>query len=525
MRRTVVPSLLLAVLAALCALAAACAPPPRVAVSAVWPGAAWEAGTPESEGVHPGRLADLLERVEAEGLHLHALLVVRGGRLVHESYAWPFTAETRHDIASCTKSVTALLAGAAIADGRLPGVDARMVDLLPGRTLARRSAHKEAITLRHLLTMTSGLETVTHPGEQTLLAMLAAPDWVQFAAERRLERAAGDRWSYDSAGTHLLAASVAAAVGQDLAAYARDRLFAPIGVGAFEWPADPQGLPHGWGDLRLAPRDMARVGLLMLRQGRWDGRAVLPAEWVAAATRDQTGRAEGAPAGGYGYLWWGAPDGAFYAAGRGGQHIFVAPALDLVVVTTAGEGRAGTSRFGALLEQHLLPAVHPDGPRSADAAGPARLAAVVARRAAPPAPVAPSPVPAAAAAALRLSAGLSFADGAPFGWQALRLALDGPEGRLVLTVAGREERFAVGLDGVPRLTEGARLTDLPRHEGGSVALAARWQDDETLVLAFDTLARIDRGTATIHLPAGKAARVVVVEETQGFPPVEVPVRP
>ena len=500
----------------LAAIAIGCAAPRRPAEPVPWPVPDWQVAAPESQGVEPGRLADLLERVERGGLRLHGLLVVRHGRLVHESYAWPFDATTPHDIASCTKSVVGLLAGIAWSEGHLRRIDAPLVDPLSLEGGAPRSAHKAAMTLRHLLTMTSGLENRSQPVEQTLFDMLASPDWARFSAERRLVALPGGRWSYDSAGVHLVAAILRAAVGRDLLDYARERLFDPIGVGPVDWPADPQGIRRGWGDVRMRPRDMARLGLLMLQEGRWEGTAVVPAPWVADATRDQTDGAEGAPTGGYGYLWWPGPDGAFFAAGRGGQYVFVSPALDLVVVTTAAESRERLAGFAAALEEDLLPGLHEDA-LPPDPEGTARLAAVAARRAVPPSPTPPPPPP----PLVESISGRTFAlpPEPPFGWQAVALTFDGgAAATLTPTVAGTARPFAVGLDGVPRLTPGGGFVADPRHADSTLALTGRWEDERTFVVTFDTLARIDRGTISLRFDDAGVA-VALVEETTGVAPV------
>jgi hypothetical protein len=165
--------------------------------------------------------------------------------------------------------------------------------------------------------------------------MMRSPDWVGFALALPMSDPPGRRFAYCSPGMHLLSAAITELTGEGEADFAAHALFAPMGIVAGDWPHDPAGRSHGWGDLRLRPHDMAKLGLLMLHDGVWNGQRLLPAGWVAAATRSPG--AAGAGGDGYGLGWWvssGELAGAFEARGRGGQRLLVWPALDLIVVTT-----------------------------------------------------------------------------------------------------------------------------------------------------------------------------------------------
>jgi hypothetical protein len=277
------------------------------------------------------------------------------------------------------------------------------------------------------------------------------------------------------------------------------------------WPRDPQGIAAGWGDARLRPPDLARVGLLFLRGGRWVDRRVLPASWVERATRDHA--APGGPADGYGYQWWMSASGGYYASGRGGQYLYVVPALDLVVVTTGSASPAMLAGYGDLFRSALFPAIVSDAPLAADAAAATRLAERVAAAAQPPPAVAPDPAPPVAAAV----GGRRFAAAAnALGWEVLALALGGAAGTLELTVGGARQSLAFGLDGVPRVARGVRFAGPARYADTDVALRGRWLDATTLELEFDTIDRIEAGTITLSFVDGGAAIDVDVYERTFF---------
>ena len=193
-------------------------------------------------------------------------------------------------------------------------------------------------TLRHLLTMTAGTEA---GGAWEIDEVMARPSgWVDWILTAPSKREPGAAFGYDNGSIHVLGAALAAAVGRPLSAYARRHLFTPLGIDAFEWPRDPDGVDYGFGHLRLRPRDIAKLGELYLGGGTFAGRRLLAREFVEAATRAQT--AGGVPEGAsYGYLWWTAQDPVphFFAAGYAGQSLTVIPELGLVAVAVGDEAR------------------------------------------------------------------------------------------------------------------------------------------------------------------------------------------
>lgn len=299
----------------------------------------WPTAAPESEGLDSATLAEALRRLATEGSKVHSLLIARHGTIVVDAYAYPYDGSTYHDLASVTKSVTTTLVGIA-ADQGLLDLDAPMLSFFPGRAIANLSDPKEAITVRHLAGMTSGLDCLYLSGETTLAEMVASDDWVQFALDLESIAEPGQRFAYCSPGMHLLSAILTSATGQSALEFARANLFEPLGIVDAYWPADAAGISHGWGGLALHPRDAAKIGQLILQGGRWADVQMVSPEWVAAATTAQA-ETGGYKAEDYGLGWWVArpsvePMTFFRADGNGGQRILGVPELDLLVVTTGG---------------------------------------------------------------------------------------------------------------------------------------------------------------------------------------------
>lgn len=293
----------------------------------------WRTSTPEAQGLDSEAVVALLDTVAAKRLPIHSLQIVRYGHLVVDAYFFPFLQGERHDVASITKSITTTLIGLAIDRGALPSVDTVVYPLLESGQ--PEDVRKQQIRLRDLLSNMSGLDCGLGKFEREMLAMTASTDWVRFALDLPMRGAPGVQFSYCSPGFHLLSAVVSRRTGMAADAFARQNLFAPLGITDVRWPRDPQGISQGAGDLQLRPTDLLKVGYLFLRQGEWEGRQIVSRQWIREATRGQIATQS---SDGYGFGWWVSRDipGMYQAAGRGGQRLIVWPAKDIVVVMTAG---------------------------------------------------------------------------------------------------------------------------------------------------------------------------------------------
>jgi CubicO group peptidase (beta-lactamase class C family) len=298
-----------------------------------WPTKGWRIADPAAQGVDPAALAAVAARVPDETPDLSALLAIRHGYLVFERNYHGQDPDTPINVRSVTKSVTGTLVGAARRQGRFTGLEQTVGEVIPNRIPTGADPRVADVTLWQWLTMTSGLAWDAAGDWQRLLA---APDWVAMTLGLPVTGIPGQTYVYNTGGSHVLGVMVVSAVGEPLQAYAEETLFRPLGIAPVNWMRSPQGEVCGGSGLELTPRDMAKLGFLYLHGGAWDSAPIVEPEYVAAATTwESAGDATGGWAG-YGYQWWvtstnaGYP--AYFALGYGGQHIFVVPALDLVVV-------------------------------------------------------------------------------------------------------------------------------------------------------------------------------------------------
>lgn len=268
-----------------------------------------------------------------------------------------------HDIKSLSKSVLSALVGIALERGHLAGLDAPIAELLPEESSGLEEERRRGITLRHLLTMTSGIGSTSgeHYGR-----WVASRDWVRAALGRPLEAPPGERFVYSTGSSHLLAAALTRAAGEDLLAWGRRVLFDPLGLEVAGWDRDPQGIRFGGNSFRTTPEALGRFGRLYAQAGRHRGAQLVPARWIEESTR---AHAAGWPEryGAYGYFWWVPPfqaERAFLAAGYGGQFLLVVPERSLVAVVTSthvGKGAAWDRELLRRLEHELLPATRSGG--------------------------------------------------------------------------------------------------------------------------------------------------------------------
>lgn len=447
-----------------------------------WPTEGWQSSTPEQQGMDSEQLAEALDFLqEQDDFNIHSLLIIRNGYIVTDAYFEPFTQGSVHDTASVTKSFTATLVGIAIDEGYIESVQQPVLDFFPERTVANVDANKEAMTVEDLLTMRSGFECINQPTEVTLFQMMESPDWIQFTLDLPMAEEPGTRFVYCSSNVHLLSTIIRETTGMGALSFAQEHLFEPLGISDVGWPSDPEGNNHGWGDLRMTPQDMAKLGHLYLNKGRWDGKQILSSGWVTAATSVP----EDAGVVDYGYLWWLVPEypDVYYADGRGGQRIFVLPDQDMVVVTTGGGGRDQYRVLETLLTSYIRPAAESETPLPANPEGVALLDSIIQQAAAPPQA---EPVPLLPEMSQSVSGQTYVLDANPFGLQSLSLTFQEEEETLLnLTfIDGNQVEYLVGLDNVSRIT--------PAKFGIPVAAKGWWESENVFVINLDETGNINQ---------------------------------
>jgi len=302
---------------------------------------------------------DLQARGRLAGIH--GVVALRGGQILFERYmtgqdeAWgrklgevAFGPDTLHDLRSVTKSIVGLLYGIALDQGRVPAPDQPLMAQFPEYPDLAADPARQALTVAHALTMTMGTEwdeTLPYSDPRNSeIAMERAKDRYRFVLDRPVLVSPGQGWIYSGGAVALLARLIEKGTGSRLSAFAKAALFTPLEIDKVEWATGDDGVDSAASGLRLTPRDLARIGQVMLAGGRWQGRQVVPRAWLDQSVRRAAMADDGRH---YGYLWYVGDmavsrRGGIYgepwigAFGLGGQRLFVFPHLDFVLAVTAG---------------------------------------------------------------------------------------------------------------------------------------------------------------------------------------------
>lgn len=482
-------------------------------LAAIWPADDWAESTPEAQGMDSAALAKLVDFGAAQGMD--SLLVTRHGSLVAEAFYAPYREGLKHAVNSTTKGVVATLTGMAIQDGLIASRDAPVLDFFADRKVANADASKKAMTVGHLLDMTSGLnwiEPLSDAVPETMLQLTRTRDWQGFVLDRPMAQAPGTGFNYNSGNTHLLSAILAHKTGGSTLAYAQKRLFGPLGITDVRWRKDPQGLEVGGWGLYLHPRDMARIGYLYLRKGQWNGRQLLPAAWVEQVFNPVVdmgfGTSNGAPAFKYANGWWSIPSKrAYFTAGFNRQLIVVLPDLDVVVAVT------GRRHYPLpLFIDHITAAVRSREPLPADAAGQDHLAARIRDAGVEKPSAIPTTTPELAATVSR-KAWLLERNG--MGIQRLVLDLTPANPRYEVTFDSSRPDLPrepvagpLGLDGKYRTAQ--------QGPNAVIAIKGHWLDAQTFQLISRSVADGEVTVVTLKFEDGGKAVNVGLENNWGF---------
>ncbi len=323
-----------------------------------WPTREWTVVDPGDVGMSADQLAVADQQIVAAYPDITGVVVVRRGGIAFERYyGSDYGQDDPVKIRSITKSVTGTLIGMAIDDGLL-SLDSTLGEVIPDLIPVDADPLTPTITVENLLTMTSGWDWDIHADYPTLIA---ADNYSQLTLSLPVAYTPGTFYAYNTGGSHLLSVIVEAVTGDTTIRYADKRLFGPIGINRPRWQRSPEGPVCGGFGLELTARELARFGLLALRSGEWDGAQLVSPDWFAAATTYQSsGDSTGYAA--YGYQWWVIPEspyGAYFGLGFGSNYLYIAPALDLIVVVLKGFETPPNpvSIVRPLIEGYVLPAV------------------------------------------------------------------------------------------------------------------------------------------------------------------------
>ncbi|HXP03104.1 MAG TPA: serine hydrolase [Stellaceae bacterium] len=317
----------------------------------------WSVSRPEEQGLDPTLICAIGSRLDAwNDANVHAVVVVRHGALVYERYfagedqLWGkplgrvvYNADMLHDLRSVTKSVTSLVVGIALDRGWIKDLDAPVLSFFP-EYADLRNPEKDRITLRHLLMMSTGFlwdENIpyTNP-DNSEIRLYEAADPYRYVLERPVADPPGKIFNYVTGAPSVIGAVLHKATGKQIDQLEKEALFAPLGITDAAWIKFDNGDTMAGGGLRLRPRDLAKIGQLVLARGTWQGQQIVSAAWIDQSTAP---RLNAYSMYFYGYFWWlgrSLVDGRqvdwIKGSGYGGQRLFIVPSEDIVMVVTAG---------------------------------------------------------------------------------------------------------------------------------------------------------------------------------------------
>ena len=304
-----------------------------------------------------------LEAIKADNQDIHSIMILKDGQVVKEKWMSEGDPHKPHILNSVSKTFTASAVGFAVAEGKLKVTD-KVISFFPDKLPAEVSENLKKLEIRHLLTMTSG-----HDVEPNRRNMAEGQDWVEYFLAAPFVHEPGTFYLYNSMATYVLSAIVQKVTGEKVIDYLYPRLFRPLGIVGATWQESPQGINTGGWGLYLKTEDLAKMGQLFLQKGEWNGRQLLPVEWIEAASSAQV---QSLPAGvrrenlkvkpkdsdwlqGYGYQMWRCRHNAYRADGAAGQYIIVMPDQNAVIAITANLGDMQAEIN--LVWKYLLPAL------------------------------------------------------------------------------------------------------------------------------------------------------------------------
>ncbi len=345
----------------------------------------WETASLADVGINPAWGTKLLEAIHtgekgsepltrpgggSKYMGIHNILIVKDGRLVFEEYFYHKSPYSSHEVASVTKSFTSLLVGLAIEHGYIEGVDEKILNYFPEYLpLEGADEQVQELTIEDLLTMRHGWECDDwDPASRTYYEKdhpLDRSDLVETILYFPTETLPGESFSYCTSATYVLNAILTKATGMELSSFAAQYLFEPLGIESVTWTLFWGGWAEIGGVQYMRPRDMAKIGQLVLQNGRWEGEQIISEDWIQASTQQHVSLVPDGPSwdAGYGYLWRlgnmriiSSRVGSICALGGWQQVIAIFPKLDMVVVINGGDDPSYGGQVFQIMEEFILPA-------------------------------------------------------------------------------------------------------------------------------------------------------------------------
>lgn len=323
----------------------------------------WKTNNLDSQNINPNLIYKLFSQMKDGKNKMHSVLLVKNNQLIIEEYFNGYDANQPHDLRSVTKSIRSILTGIAIDKGFIKSIDdpisKYLGNLVPMKNLDEK---KERITIKHLLTMSTGLNCndwdKKSEGQED--RVYKKKDWLQYTLDLPMIHEPGTVSNYCSMGVVLLAEIISKSSGMTIDEFSEKYLFNPLGIDNIDWnhTSEKKVIPSGK-RLYMTPRDMAKIGQLILNKGKWNGNQIVSEKWIEESTTPKT-TITGVD---YGYLWWNIPyviNGKVInsktATGNGGQYILVLPELEMVAVFTGGAYNSQEDKLAfAIMKDIFLP--------------------------------------------------------------------------------------------------------------------------------------------------------------------------
>jgi len=465
----------------------------------------WPAAVPETQGVDSALLLDMLRAIHEENIQIRSIIAVRHGRLVLEFYRYPYGRDVTFNTKSASKSIVSALVGVALREQWIESLDQALADLMPEYFQGDIDPLKKQITLRHILTMTSGLGIEEQSPEWG--AIFTSEDPVRATLDFPMAAKPGETFNYLTPMPLLLAAVLERTGGMDLQTVCERHLFGPLDVRAAFWkPIEGRLI---FSDTHMRPIDMAKFGMLYLRGGVWHQEQLLPRSWVEASTAPSV-MDTGEPEGAYGLMWWiDREKHIFKALGWGGQGIYVLPDRDAVIVTTSSDYDASQR----MVYDFLLPAMGSMDALPANPETVAGLTRMLDRFATADGdgmlPIKPHPKLAGTVDGVTYDLEPNAA-----GWRSMAFHFTEGGCRFTLGTDEGTHDLEVGLDNVYRLGDAGRYGERPDHN--PVALRGKWSSEDTFFLDFLQLGRPEHAWIDVRFKEDEIDLRVELAGTGGF---------
>ena len=306
--------------------------------------------SPESQGVDSAKILEFIDTADKKVNSMHSFMMLRNGKVVAEAWWAPESSDKPHVLWSLSKSFTSTAVGFAVAEGKL-AVEDPVLKFMKDEELPKEvSSNLKAMKVKDLLTMSTG-----HQDEPM---MRGNTEWIKTFLKHPLPHQPGSHFQYNTPATFMQSVIVKRATGEDILSYLEPRLFQPLGIKSPKWDQSPDGISIGGFGLYLCTEDIAKFGQLYLQKGMWNGKQLIPEDWIAQATTKQVANGSNSTSDwnqGYGYQFWRCRHDAYRGDGKDGQFCIVMPKQSTVVVMTANTMDMQSELN--LVWEHLLPAI------------------------------------------------------------------------------------------------------------------------------------------------------------------------